>query len=206
MRSRSLHPDEDYAVSRFRFTKAEKSSQSPVRQCRLLGVSLSGCYAWKGRPLTPRTCAKEALKIEIRAIHALSRGPHGAPRDRTKLRAAGHRASRKRDFRHTAPDRLGPAAITYTHAADASPHPAAILDTSSRRMVGRPIADQLPTELAPIALRMTIATCHFAAHTAPAIDGHRLCCPLRQPHHRPEFRPTWHLLRQRRPPRAPVLS
>ena len=83
-------------MSRFRFIEAEKAGHSVVRLCRLLGVSSSGYYAWKKRPPAPRTRANEALTVEIRAIHARSRGTYGAPRVHAELRATGRRASRKR--------------------------------------------------------------------------------------------------------------
>ena len=83
-------------MSRFRFIEAEKAGHSVVRLCRVLGVSPSGYYAWRTRPPAPRTRANEALTVEIRAIHARSRGTYGAPRVHAELRATGRCASRKR--------------------------------------------------------------------------------------------------------------
>jgi hypothetical protein len=42
--------------------------------CRLLGVSTSGFYEWRGRPVSARTTADEALVVAIRAIRQMSRG------------------------------------------------------------------------------------------------------------------------------------
>ncbi len=83
-------------MSRFRFIAAEGARHSVVRLCRVLGVSPSGFYAWRKRPSAPRTRANEALTVEIRGIHARSRGTYGAPRVHAELRATGRRASRKR--------------------------------------------------------------------------------------------------------------
>jgi putative transposase len=47
--------------------------------CRLLGVSRSGYYEWKGRPESAReTRDKELLKL-IERVHADSRGSYGRP-------------------------------------------------------------------------------------------------------------------------------
>ena len=63
---------------------------------RLLGVSRSGYYAWRGRGAGRREQADERLKVEIAAAHAASRGTYGAPRIRAELAARGIRTSRKR--------------------------------------------------------------------------------------------------------------
>jgi putative transposase len=64
--------------------------------CRLLGVSPSGYYAWRGRPPSTRAVADAALAARIRGIHEHSRGTYGAPRVRAELAAEGQAASRKR--------------------------------------------------------------------------------------------------------------
>ena len=54
--------------------------------CRLLGVSRSGYYEWKGRPESAREARdKELLKL-IERIHADSRGIYGSPRVAAELR------------------------------------------------------------------------------------------------------------------------
>jgi putative transposase len=68
--------------------------------CRVLDVSSSGFYAWRGRPLwTPRVRANEALRARIRAIHAASRGRYGSPRVYHTLRADGEHVGRNRVIR-----------------------------------------------------------------------------------------------------------
>jgi putative transposase len=65
--------------------------------CRLLGVSRSGYYEWKGRPESPRESGdKELLKL-IERVHADSRGSYGSPRVTAELRLGlGVEVNRKR--------------------------------------------------------------------------------------------------------------
>jgi putative transposase len=65
-------------------------------QCRVLGVSPSGYYAWRKRPLSTRGRADVELGAEIAAIHRESRGTYGAPRIHAELAAGGRRVGRKR--------------------------------------------------------------------------------------------------------------
>ena len=64
--------------------------------CRTLGVSASGYYAWRKRPLSPRARADVELSAEIEGIHRESRGTYGAPRIHAELAARGVRVGRKR--------------------------------------------------------------------------------------------------------------
>jgi putative transposase len=64
--------------------------------CRALGVSPSGYYAWRSRPLSARGRADAELTARIRAIHERSRGTYGMPRVRAELEAEGTPVSRKR--------------------------------------------------------------------------------------------------------------
>jgi putative transposase len=64
--------------------------------CRVLGVSPSGFYAWRKRPLSARARADVELSAEIEAIHRESRGTYGAPRIHAELAARGIRGGRKR--------------------------------------------------------------------------------------------------------------
>ena len=65
-------------------------------QCRVLGVSASGYYAWLTRPASARATADAALTDQIHAIHARSRGTYGVPRVHAELAATGVRLGRKR--------------------------------------------------------------------------------------------------------------
>src|SRR5262245_39529530 len=64
--------------------------------CRTLGVSPSGFYAWRKRPLSPRARADVELSAEIEAIHRESRGTYGAPLIHAELAANGVHIGRKR--------------------------------------------------------------------------------------------------------------
>jgi len=64
--------------------------------CRVLGVSLSGYYAWRRRSPSQRAQANAALSARIQAIHQRSRGTYGSPRIRAELAAEGEPVSRKR--------------------------------------------------------------------------------------------------------------
>jgi len=67
-----------------------------ARSCRLLGVSRSGYYAWRGRAPSARARADGALTHEIRRIHAESRETYGGPRVHAELCFAGVRVGRRR--------------------------------------------------------------------------------------------------------------
>ena len=64
--------------------------------CRGLGVSPSGYYAWRKRPLSPRARADVELSAHIDAIHRASRGTYGTPRVHAELAALGIPIGRKR--------------------------------------------------------------------------------------------------------------
>jgi putative transposase len=53
--------------------------------CRVLGVSASGYYAWRKRPLSARAVRHIWLTDRIRAIHTASRGTYGARRVHAEL-------------------------------------------------------------------------------------------------------------------------
>ena len=64
--------------------------------CRVLGVSPSGYYAWRERPLSRRARADVKLSAEIQAIHRESRGTYGVPRIHAELAERGIHVGRKR--------------------------------------------------------------------------------------------------------------
>lgn len=53
--------------------------------CRVLGVSTSGYYAWRGRRQSARARQDAELTQLIREIHQVSRGTYGAPRIHAEL-------------------------------------------------------------------------------------------------------------------------
>ena len=96
----------------------EHRGQWPVRLlCDVLQVSASGYYTWRQRPASARQRRRDALAVEIKAIHREARGRYGSPRMHAELaargraccvntvaklmRAHGIAAKTRRKFRHT---------------------------------------------------------------------------------------------------------
>ena len=75
---------------------AHQAVHRVATMCRVLGVSPSGHYAWRKRPLSARARADIELGAEIQAIHRESRGTYGAPRIHAELAARGVHLGRKR--------------------------------------------------------------------------------------------------------------
>ena len=75
---------------------AHQAIHPVATMCRVLGVSPSGYYAWRKRPLSPRARADVELTAHIDAIHRASRGTYGAPRVHAELAALGIHIGRKR--------------------------------------------------------------------------------------------------------------
>jgi len=91
----------------FAFILAEKAHYPIRTMCQMLGVSPSGYYAWRGRPLiTPRVRGNHQLRRRIRLIHAESRGTYGSPRVVRALRDEGERVGRNRIIRLMRVERL----------------------------------------------------------------------------------------------------
>ena len=76
--------------------KANQAAYPIATQCRVLGVSPSGYYAWRDRPPSARALSNAALKERIGTIHADSQGTYGVPRIYEELKASGESVSRKR--------------------------------------------------------------------------------------------------------------
>jgi transposase InsO family protein len=65
--------------------------------CRVLRVSRSGFYEWRGRAPSARQVADEQLTVTITEVHQASRGTYGAPRVHAELRLGlGLTCGRKR--------------------------------------------------------------------------------------------------------------
>ena len=67
-----------------------------VTMCRVLGVSASGYWAWRKRPMSEREKSDRAIEAQIAEIHHWSRGTYGVPRIHAELAARGTRVGRKR--------------------------------------------------------------------------------------------------------------
>ena len=76
--------------------KAHQAVHRVTTMCRVLGVSASGYYAWRGRGRSRRAAEDATVLEQIQAFHQASLGTYGAPRIHRDLRAAGVRVGRKR--------------------------------------------------------------------------------------------------------------
>jgi putative transposase len=83
-------------VSIFNLIDAERASYPVTALCRMLGVSKSGYYAWRGRPPSERRRQDTLLIEKIREIHSRSRETYGYPRVHAELRSLGVRCGRRR--------------------------------------------------------------------------------------------------------------
>jgi putative transposase len=83
-------------VSAFRLIDAERADYPVAVLCRMLGVSKSGYYAWRGRPLSERRRQDDLLTEKIRQIHSRSHETYGYPRVHAELRSLGVRCGRRR--------------------------------------------------------------------------------------------------------------
>jgi transposase InsO family protein len=78
------------------FIDAEKAQHSVSDLCRALGISRSGYYAAKARPLSRRTREDARLAALVVSAFRVGRGAYGSPRVLRELRERGERVSRKR--------------------------------------------------------------------------------------------------------------
>jgi transposase len=80
---------------RFALIDAAKEEFPMHHLCRVLGVSQSGSFAWKGRPACRRQHEDMVLLAHVRSAFALSNGTYGSPRTTWELQndslAVGHR-------------------------------------------------------------------------------------------------------------------
>ncbi len=70
----------------YEFIEAQKAEYSVLLIARVLGVSRSGYYAWRGRTPSSRAEANTELTDMIRVIHTQSRGTYGYLRVHAELR------------------------------------------------------------------------------------------------------------------------
>ena len=76
--------------------KANEGCYCLALMCRVLSVSSSGYYGWKGRPVSARSQANVALAAEVKRVFDEEKWRVGAPRITRQLRAEGKVVNRKR--------------------------------------------------------------------------------------------------------------
>ena len=68
----------------------EHRDRWPVRLlCETLEVSPAGFYAWRSRPTSEQQQRRDALLVEIAAVHAEVKQRYGSPRIAAELQAKG---------------------------------------------------------------------------------------------------------------------
>jgi putative transposase len=86
---------------KFHFIAAHRAEFRVRSLCRVLGVSASGFYAWRQRPVPRQAQRNDALVAHIQANYRASRRTYGAPRIHRELQAQGVAAGRHRIARLT---------------------------------------------------------------------------------------------------------
>jgi putative transposase len=81
---------------RFQFIKDHRDEFPVIRMCKVLDVSPSGYYAWRGRPPSKREMANRALTEKIKEVFRGSDETYGSPRIYRVLRALGLMCSQNR--------------------------------------------------------------------------------------------------------------
>src|SRR3954449_3041399 len=78
-------------------SEAKRAKELSVSlQCELLGVSVSGYWAWAKRAPSDRALYDAWLLERIKVVHAASKGRYGSPRVHAMLRRQGVRVGEKR--------------------------------------------------------------------------------------------------------------
>lgn len=84
---------------RFELIDRAKKDFPVQRLCRMLGVSQSGYFAWRGRSPSARQRQDMVLLAHVRSAFTLSNGTYGSPRMTRELRDQGLAVGRRRTAR-----------------------------------------------------------------------------------------------------------
>ena len=74
---------------KFRFIEACRDQWPVTVLCDVLQVSVAGYYAWRERPLSDQQQRRDALLVEIQAVHQEVKARYGSPRIHAELLARG---------------------------------------------------------------------------------------------------------------------
>ncbi len=81
---------------KYEFIEQHKHEFAIVVMCQVLGVSESGFYAWRKRPVSQRKREDALLTQEIEQVFDKHQGRYGSPRIHRELREQGRNIARKR--------------------------------------------------------------------------------------------------------------
>jgi len=81
---------------KFQFIEDHRDEFEITVMCRVLGVSRSGYYAWRKRPVSPRKMANDKLLGQIKEVYQKSRQTYGSPRIHAELVGQGTKCGRNR--------------------------------------------------------------------------------------------------------------
>jgi putative transposase len=81
---------------RYRFIEDHRQEYPVSLLCETLGVSISGYYAWRKRPMSQHQREDGQLAEQIQAAYHANRELYGSPRVHAELQAQGITCSRKR--------------------------------------------------------------------------------------------------------------
>ena len=73
----------------FHLVEENRDQFSVTHMCKTLGISKSGYYAWKSRPVSQREQENQVLALHIKAIHRETDQTYGTPRITEELNEAG---------------------------------------------------------------------------------------------------------------------
>lgn len=81
---------------KYKLVDTNKAVMPVERMCKMMAVSVSGYYAWKGREPSLHHCYDVVLATHIRAQFAASHQTYGAPRMQAELAEEGYQVGRNR--------------------------------------------------------------------------------------------------------------
>jgi putative transposase len=163
---------------KYLFIKQQKHEFPIVVMGHVLGVSESGFYAWRKRPICQRHREDAQSRQEIRQVFSIHQGRYGSPPIQKEQHDQGREISRKRrrvlttrrdlshpvapnilnrDFRATEPNTTWATDITYIPTMQGWLYLAVILDLYSRSVVGWSMSGRCDEEQAERALDMALA-------------------------------------------------
>ena len=81
---------------KYQFIADHREEFEVMGMCRVLGVSRSGSYAWRQRPVSEREMANQQLTEQIKDIHHQSGQTYGSPRVQAELADKGVKCGHNR--------------------------------------------------------------------------------------------------------------